>query len=78
MDRHLTGSTPTQPVPTIPATPPVLPTPFPQPLDQTLNQNYSTVSCQNFFTNMTQSPAFRSCRAFSLLSQSSNAFIQVS
>ncbi|PSS36972.1 hypothetical protein PHLCEN_2v1188 [Hermanssonia centrifuga] len=66
----------TQTIPTIPASPPTLPTPFPQPLDDTLSQNFTTISCQDFFQNMTQSTAFRSCRAFSLLSQSSDAFIQ--
>ncbi|EIN08372.1 hypothetical protein PUNSTDRAFT_134758 [Punctularia strigosozonata HHB-11173 SS5] len=62
-------------VPTIPAEDPVLPTPFPQPLD-TLGANFSTLACQNFFINMTQTEAFRSCRPFSMLLQSSNAFIQ--
>jgi len=32
------------------------------------------VGCQNFFTNMTNSDAFNSCRSFSLLLQSSQAF----
>ncbi|KAI0916010.1 hypothetical protein AcV5_003466 [Taiwanofungus camphoratus] len=63
-------------VPTIPATPPVLPTPFPQAFDTTLSNNFSTESCEVFFQNMTEQAAFRSCRAFSLLVQSSSAFIK--
>lgn len=70
------SSTGTQTIPPIPASPPVLPTPFPQPLDTTLSQNFSTVVCQNFFSNMTQSQAFRSCRPFSLLQDTSAEFIQ--
>lgn len=68
----------TQAVPTIPTTPPTLPTPFPQPLDSSISTNFTTQSCLNFFQNMTQSTAFRSCRPFSLLSQTSSAFISVS
>lgn len=64
-----------QQLPPIPNTPPVLPTPFPQPLDN-LTQNFSSVSCFNFFTNMTNSDAFRSCRSLSLLIQSSSGFLQ--
>ncbi|GJE94817.1 hypothetical protein PsYK624_109920 [Phanerochaete sordida] len=63
-----------QALPTIPSTPPVLPTPFPQPLDSTFSRNFSTQQCLDFFTNMTQSTAFRSCRPFSLLSVQSTAF----
>ena len=63
---------------TVPTSKPVLPTPFPQPFDSTLSSNYSTVGCQDFMTNMTQTPAFRQCRPFSLLVQDSNAFITVS
>ncbi|OCH84511.1 hypothetical protein OBBRIDRAFT_741478 [Obba rivulosa] len=61
--------------PTIPQTPPVLPTPFPQALDTTLSQNFSSVGCQNFFVNMTQTGPFLTCRPFSLLLQESSAFI---
>jgi hypothetical protein len=64
-------------IPTVPSTDPVIPTPFPQPFDS-LGQNFSSLACQNFFINMTQTEAFRSCRPFSLLLQSSNDFIQVS
>lgn len=70
-------STPsTTPVPTIPSNP-TLPTPFPQPYDTTLSSNFSTTSCYNFFLNMTQTDALRSCRPFSLLLTHSQAFIQV-
>jgi len=65
-----------QALPTIPSTPPPLPTPFPQPFDSTLTSNFSTVGCQTFFLNMTQSEAFRECRPFSLLQSSSSAFIE--
>ena len=68
----------TSSVPTIPASSPVLPTPFPQPFDTTLANNFTTNSCQTFFTNMTQSLPFRQCRPFSFLSQTSSAFLQVS
>jgi len=61
-------------VPTIPSNP-VLPIPFPQPFDTTMSQNFSTQSCVNFYTNMTQSPSFRECRPFGLLQQSSSAFL---
>ncbi|KAF9450318.1 hypothetical protein P691DRAFT_810633 [Macrolepiota fuliginosa MF-IS2] len=66
-----------QPTPTKPSAPPTLPTPFPQPFDPQLTLNFSSVSCLGFFTNMTQSAAFRPCRPFSLLSQSSADFITV-
>lgn len=62
--------------PTIP-TSPTLPTPFPQPYDTTLSSNFSTTSCYNFFLNMTQTDALRSCRPFSLLLTHSQAFIKV-
>jgi len=67
---------PSQTIPTIPSSPPVLPTPFPQAFDTTLGDNFTTNSCQTFFTNMTQSPPFRQCRPFSFLSQTSSAFLQ--
>lgn len=66
-----------QTVPTIPSSPPVLPTPFPQPFDSSLSQNFSSLSCFNFFSNMTNTVAFRSCRPFSLLLQASEAFLDV-
>ena len=70
-----------QTIPTVPdsSNPPPLPTPFPQPYDSTgATTNLSTVGCQNFFTNMTQSIEFRQCRPLSLLEQFSSEFIQVS
>jgi hypothetical protein len=69
---------PSHTIPTIPSSPPVLPTPFPQAFDTTLGNNFTTNSCQTFFTNMTQSPPFRQCRPFSFLSQTSSEFLQVS
>jgi len=71
--------TPTSPqlIPTAPFAPPTLPTPFPQPYDSQLTLNFSSVSCLRFFTNMTESEAFRKCRPFSLLSQTSATFINV-
>ncbi|KAI0754341.1 hypothetical protein C8Q80DRAFT_1094050 [Daedaleopsis nitida] len=59
----------------VPSSPPALPTPFPQAFDLTFSQNFSTVGCQNFMVNMTNTPAFRECRPLSLLIQDSNAFI---
>lgn len=74
------GASPTAsanaPLPTIP-TNPALPTPFPQPFDSDITQNFSSISCFNFFSNMTNTPAFRACRPFSMLQQSSNDFINV-
>ncbi len=70
--------TPSSTVPTIPSLSPVLPTPFPQPFDTTLTNNFTTTTCESFFTNMTQSAPFRQCRPFSFLSQTSSAFLQVS
>jgi hypothetical protein len=63
------------PAPSVPINP-ILPTPFPQPYDTTLSSNFSTTSCYNFFLNMTQTDALRSCRPFSLLLTHSQAFIQ--
>ncbi|KAF8551827.1 hypothetical protein OG21DRAFT_1598311 [Imleria badia] len=63
----------TTPAPTVPVNP-VLPTPFPQPFDTTLSTNFSTTSCYDFFLNMTQVDAFRSCRPFSLLITTSHTF----
>lgn len=64
------------PAPTVPANP-TLPTPFPQPYDTTLSSNFSTISCYNFFLNMTQTDSLRSCRPFSLLLTHSQAFTKV-
>ncbi|KAG6916150.1 hypothetical protein DXG01_008202 [Tephrocybe rancida] len=63
------------PVPTIPSTAPTLPTPFPQPYDSDLTQNFSSITCFNFFANMTAAQPFRTCRALSFLADSSNDFI---
>ncbi|KAI9065275.1 hypothetical protein FKP32DRAFT_511670 [Trametes sanguinea] len=60
----------------VPSAPPVLPTPFPQAFDSTLSSNFTTVGCQTFFTNMTQTAAFLKCRPLSLLVKDSAAFIQ--
>ena len=74
---HVKRSTPAAtPAPTVP-TNPTLPTPFPQPYDTTLSSNFSTTSCYNFFLNMTQTDALRTCRPFSLLLTHSQAFITV-
>jgi hypothetical protein len=66
-----------QPLPTVPYAAPTLPTPFPQPID-TLEQNFTSEACYAFFLNMTESADFRTCRPFSLLLDSSNAFLEVS
>jgi len=65
-----------QAVPTIPSVAPALPSPFPQAFDTTLQANFSTQGCENFFLNMSTTPAFISCRPFSLLLQNSQAFNQ--
>ena len=54
------------------------PKPFPQPSDDTFLTNYSTIGCQDFMKNMTQTSACRECRPFLLLVQDSNASITVS
>lgn len=69
-----------QTIPPVPdsSNPPVLPTPFPQPFETSgPESNLTMQTCANFFTNMTQQPAFRSCRPFSLLEQFSDEFIEV-
>ncbi|KAI8972898.1 hypothetical protein BD414DRAFT_214333 [Trametes punicea] len=60
----------------VPSAPPILPTPFPQAFDSTLSTNFTTVGCEAFFTNMTQTAAFLKCRPLSLLVKDSDAFIQ--
>ncbi|KAF7319050.1 F-box domain-containing protein [Mycena chlorophos] len=70
-----TGPPSQQTIPTVPTTAPTLPTPFPQPYDSDLSQNFSSVSCFDFFQNMTNTVPFRTCRAFSFLLQASDAFI---
>lgn len=67
-----------QPVPTVPPSPPVLPSPFPQPFSAGIPTDDMSVSCANFFSNMTNSLSFWSCRPFSLLLQSSDDFVNVS
>ncbi|KAF7316176.1 hypothetical protein MIND_00135800 [Mycena indigotica] len=70
-----TGPPSQQTVPPVPNAPPTLPSPFPQPFDSGLSQNFSSLSCFNFFQNMTNTAPFRSCRPFSFLLQASDAFI---
>jgi hypothetical protein len=72
------STTTSQRLPTVPTGTIDVPTPFPVPFDTSFQQNFSSVSCYNFFLNMTNSISFRSCRPFSLLLQRSNAFIEVS
>jgi len=64
-----------QPIPTVP-TSSTVPTPFPQPWDSNIQKNFSSTSCFNFFSNMTNTAPFRSCRPFSLLLQSSSALVE--
>lgn len=71
-------STANQPIPTVPAAPPILPTPFPQPFDGLITNNFSSVSCMNFIKEMTSARAFRACRPLSLLHQNSGDFVSVS
>lgn len=61
-------------VPTVPDSA-ILPTPFPQAFDSGIVQNFSTSTCASFFANMTSAAPFRTCRPFSLLLESSGAFI---
>ncbi|THG99988.1 hypothetical protein EW145_g7157 [Phellinidium pouzarii] len=57
--------------------PPTLPIPFPVAFDAIgAGSNVTTLSCQNFFLNMTQTEPFLSCRPLSLLEQYSEAFLQ--
>lgn len=65
-----------QSLPTIPSAPPVLPTPFPRAFDTSFTRNFSSTDCYSFFLNMTSATSFLACRPFSLLLQSSQAFIQ--
>ncbi|KAF8348712.1 hypothetical protein F5887DRAFT_1129780 [Amanita rubescens] len=64
-----------QAVPTVPPSPPVIPSPFPQPFSAGIPTDGMTVSCVNFFSNMTNSLSFWACRPFSLLMQSSDDFV---
>ncbi|KIY70721.1 hypothetical protein CYLTODRAFT_370623 [Cylindrobasidium torrendii FP15055 ss-10] len=63
-----------QPVPTIP-TNPTLPDPFPAAFNSDITQNYASMTCYRFFSNMTSSASFKLCRPFSILLQTSNDFI---
>ncbi|KAL0960211.1 hypothetical protein HGRIS_011845 [Hohenbuehelia grisea] len=65
-----------QPLPSVPSTAPTLPTPFPQAFNSDVSANFTSVSCYNFFVEMINKAEFRSCRPFSLLLQSSDAFLQ--
>ncbi len=79
--RRSTSTTPVsnQPVPTVPSSPLILPTPFPQAFDGSgIPQNFTSTSCAAFFSNMTATAPFRTCRPFSLLLGTSSAFINVS
>nr|GAT46064.1 predicted protein [Mycena chlorophos] len=71
-----TSSPSQQTVPVVPGANASVPNPFPQPWDSDLSQNFSSLSCFDFFQNMTNTVPFRSCRPFSLLLQASNAFIE--
>ncbi|KAF5381301.1 hypothetical protein D9615_008317 [Tricholomella constricta] len=74
-DNFSPTATANAPAPTIPSSPPILPTPFPQPYDASFSQNFSSLSCFQFFSNMTSTPAFRACRPLSLLLDNSAVFI---
>jgi hypothetical protein len=64
--------------PSIPTDLPPLPTPFPQPFDDILSgADFTSGSCQNFFTAFTNDINFRSCRAFSFLFASSEGFLSM-
>lgn len=73
-------STPTTSIPPVPASSTsaleILPNPFPQPFDLSLSYNFSSVSCQNFFVNFTQSSDFRRCRPLSFILGYSNQFVE--
>lgn len=64
-------------VPAIPSPPWPVPTPFPQPFDSSLSFNFSTTTCDNFFSDFATNITFRACRPFSLLLGTSAAFFDV-
>lgn len=80
----LYSSTTTSTSPTATDTPPAIqdpplpvPTPFPQSFDTTFSNNFTTSSCQSFFSNSILSNlTYRQCRPFSLLLPTSAAFFQ--
>ncbi|KAF8605129.1 hypothetical protein BDV93DRAFT_522001 [Ceratobasidium sp. AG-I] len=64
-------------VPAIPSPPWPVPTPFPQPFDSSLSFNFSTTTCDSFFSTFTTNITFRACRPFSLLLGTSASFFDV-